>query len=70
VTRYDLAFMLISARRTDGGKRMLGALGVPDPARGFLFDLDGVLTQTAKQRAAAWKLMFDESGCAELRGRS
>jgi beta-phosphoglucomutase-like phosphatase (HAD superfamily) len=35
-------------------------LGVPDPARGFLFDLDGVLTQTAKQHAAAWKLMFDE----------
>ncbi|MBV9139978.1 MAG: beta-phosphoglucomutase family hydrolase [Pseudonocardiales bacterium] len=39
---------------------MFGALGVPDPARGFLFDLDGVLTQTAKQHAAAWKLMFDE----------
>jgi beta-phosphoglucomutase family hydrolase len=39
---------------------MFGALGVPDPTRGFLFDLDGVLTQTAKQHAAAWKLMFDE----------
>ncbi|MDQ4102365.1 MAG: beta-phosphoglucomutase family hydrolase [Actinomycetota bacterium] len=39
---------------------MFGTLGVPDPARGFLFDLDGVLTQTAKQHAAAWKLMFDE----------
>ncbi|HVQ97634.1 MAG TPA: beta-phosphoglucomutase family hydrolase [Mycobacterium sp.] len=39
---------------------MFGALGVPDPIRGFLFDLDGVLTQTAKQHAAAWKLMFDE----------
>ena len=25
-----------------------------------LFDLDGVLTQTAKVHAAAWKLMFDE----------
>jgi beta-phosphoglucomutase family hydrolase len=35
-------------------------LGVPDPARGLLFDLDGVLTQTAKQHAAAWKTMFDE----------
>jgi hypothetical protein len=39
--------MLISTRRTDGGKRMFGALGVPDPARGFLFDLDGVLTRLA-----------------------
>ncbi len=38
----------------------IGALGVPDTARAFLFDLDGVLTQTAKQHAAAWKLMFDD----------
>ncbi|MGH3934752.1 MAG: beta-phosphoglucomutase family hydrolase [Pseudonocardiaceae bacterium] len=38
----------------------IGPLGVPDTARGFLFDLDGVLTQTAKQHAAAWKLMFDD----------
>ena len=29
---------------TDGDKRMFGALGVPDPARGFLFYLDGALT--------------------------
>jgi len=49
--------MVTWANPTDGGKHMLG---VPDPARGFLFDLDGVLTQTAKQHAAAWKLMFDE----------
>ncbi|MBA2309269.1 MAG: beta-phosphoglucomutase family hydrolase [Pseudonocardiales bacterium] len=39
---------------------MSSALGVPDSTRGLLFDLDGVLTQTAKQHAAAWKLMFDE----------
>jgi beta-phosphoglucomutase family hydrolase len=39
---------------------MFDVLGVPDPARGLLFDLDGVLTQTAKQHAAAWKMMFDE----------
>jgi beta-phosphoglucomutase family hydrolase len=38
---------------------MLGALGLPDLTRGLLFDLDGVLTQTATQHAAAWKLMFD-----------
>jgi beta-phosphoglucomutase family hydrolase len=35
-------------------------LGVPDTIRGLLFDLDGVLTQTARQHAAAWKQMFDE----------
>jgi beta-phosphoglucomutase-like phosphatase (HAD superfamily) len=34
-------------------------LGHPDPARVCLFDLDGVLTQTAKVHAAAWKEMFD-----------
>ena len=28
--------------------------------RGCLFDLDGVLTQTAKVHAAAWKQMFDD----------
>ena len=28
--------------------------------RGCLFDLDGVLTQTAKVHAAAWKEMFDD----------
>ena len=27
--------------------------------RGCLFDLDGVLTQTARVHAAAWKEMFD-----------
>ncbi|MCG5433814.1 beta-phosphoglucomutase family hydrolase [Mycobacterium sp. MYCO198283] len=36
------------------------ALGLPDPIRACLFDLDGVLTQTAKVHAAAWKQMFDE----------
>ncbi|MFD8596822.1 HAD family hydrolase [Kitasatospora sp. NPDC059646] len=34
-------------------------LGVPDRIKAFLFDLDGVLTQTAKVHAAAWKDMFD-----------
>ncbi|MFG2819348.1 HAD family hydrolase [Kitasatospora sp. NPDC048365] len=34
-------------------------LGLPDHIRAFLFDLDGVLTQTAKVHAAAWKDMFD-----------
>jgi beta-phosphoglucomutase family hydrolase len=34
--------------------------GLPDSVRGCLFDLDGVLTQTAKVHAAAWKEMFDD----------
>ena len=34
-------------------------LGLPDSVAGCLFDLDGVLTQTAKIHAAAWKAMFD-----------
>jgi beta-phosphoglucomutase family hydrolase len=41
-------------------------LGLPDGIRGCLFDLDGVLTQTAKVHDAAWKQMFD----VFLRGRS
>ena len=35
-------------------------LGLPDGIQACLFDLDGVLTQTAKVHAAAWKQMFDE----------
>jgi beta-phosphoglucomutase family hydrolase len=34
-------------------------LGVPEHSRACLFDLDGVLTQTAVVHAAAWKEMFD-----------
>ncbi len=34
-------------------------LGLPDSIRACLFDLDGVLTQTATVHAAAWKEMFD-----------
>ncbi len=34
-------------------------LGLPDGVRGCLFDLDGVLTQTAKVHGTAWKEMFD-----------
>jgi beta-phosphoglucomutase family hydrolase len=35
-------------------------LGLPETVTACLFDLDGVLTQTAKIHAAAWKQMFDE----------
>src|SRR5215207_5549257 len=34
-------------------------LGLPDGVNTCLFDLDGVLTKTAKVHAAAWKEMFD-----------
>ncbi|WP_354641757.1 HAD family hydrolase [Kitasatospora camelliae] len=34
-------------------------LGLPDHIHAFLFDLDGVLTQTAEVHAAAWKRTFD-----------
>ncbi|MDQ6944856.1 MAG: beta-phosphoglucomutase family hydrolase [Actinomycetota bacterium] len=34
-------------------------MGLPAHVAACLFDLDGVLTQTAKLHAAAWKTMFD-----------
>ena len=36
------------------------ALGLPQQITACLFDLDGVLTQTAKVHDAAWKQTFDE----------
>jgi beta-phosphoglucomutase family hydrolase len=41
-------------------------LGLPDSVRACLFDLDGVLTDTASVHRKAWKAMFD----AYLRGRA
>jgi beta-phosphoglucomutase family hydrolase len=41
-------------------------LGLPDSITACLFDLDGVLTQTAKIHAEAWKQTFDQY----LRSRS
>ncbi len=37
----------------------VGSVGLPAATRACLFDLDGVLTDTAKLHAAAWKEMFD-----------
>src|SRR6476646_12284709 len=34
-------------------------LGLPGQIRACLFDLDGVLTETARLHASAWKEMFD-----------
>jgi beta-phosphoglucomutase family hydrolase len=45
---------------------MSRTLGLPTAIRACVFDLDGVLTQTAGLHAAAWKEMFD----AFLRSRS
>ena len=42
-------------------------LGLPDGTRACLFDLDGVLTDTASVHAAAWKRMFDEFLAAHAR---
>ena len=35
-------------------------MGLPDTIRACLFDLDGVLTDTASVHKSAWKSMFDE----------
>jgi beta-phosphoglucomutase family hydrolase len=41
--------------------------GLPDTITACLFDLDGVLTQTATVHAAAWKQMFDEFLAAQAK---
>ena len=43
----------------DGGSGAAAGLGLDPGVRACLFDLDGVLTQTAKVHAAAWKQTFD-----------
>lgn len=45
--------------RADARRIVPSMLGLPDGVTACLFDLDGVLTQTAKVHAAAWKQMFD-----------
>ncbi len=44
-----------------------GSVGLPAATRACLFDLDGVLTDTAKVHAAAWQQMFD--GYLQARAR-
>ena len=43
-------------------------LGLPDAVSACLFDLDGVLTQTARVHDAAWTAMFDDFLRARARG--
>jgi beta-phosphoglucomutase family hydrolase len=38
---------------------LTSALGLPEKVRACLFDLDGVLTDTASVHTTAWKTMFD-----------
>jgi beta-phosphoglucomutase family hydrolase len=47
-----------SAIRVQG--TVCAVLGLPTTVNACLFDLDGVLTQTQKVHAAAWKQMFDQ----------
>jgi beta-phosphoglucomutase family hydrolase len=47
----------MSKMSSPSGRRQ--SLGLPDGIRACLFDLDGVLTQTATVHAEAWKTMFD-----------
>jgi beta-phosphoglucomutase family hydrolase len=52
----------VNAASTDHDLRFSGApesLGLPAGIRACLFDLDGVLTQTAQLHAEAWKETFD-----------
>jgi beta-phosphoglucomutase family hydrolase len=51
VSRYDTSELM---RSIDPGR-----LGLPRTIRACLFDLDGVLTRTARVHATAWKEMFD-----------
>ena len=52
---------MLYKRREDGSlsPRLHSVLGLPEGVAACLFDLDGVLTDTAKVHAAAWKEMFD-----------
>jgi beta-phosphoglucomutase family hydrolase len=42
------------------GFPIMTRLGLPESIRACLFDMDGVLTETATLHAKAWKQMFDE----------
>jgi beta-phosphoglucomutase family hydrolase len=48
--------------------RAVSGPSLPEGIRAYLFDLDGVLTQTAAIHAAAWKQMFDNYLSDRARG--
>jgi beta-phosphoglucomutase family hydrolase len=47
------------AKQRQGAVSKRGRLGLPGTVTACLFDLDGVLTQTARVHAEAWKATFD-----------
>lgn len=49
----------VMAKQRKGPFWERGRLGLPVTVTACLFDLDGVLTQTARVHAEAWKAMFD-----------
>jgi beta-phosphoglucomutase family hydrolase len=49
----------MGSRTTVASASVASGLGLPDFVRAALFDLDGVLTDTASVHAAAWKEVFD-----------
>src|ERR1700722_6140509 len=51
--------MTAAPDHTSGQSSGLSALGLPPEIQACLFDLDGVLTQTSKVHAEAWKKAFD-----------
>ena len=51
--------MVSSGAKTDTGQAPEGALGLPEQVTTGLFDLDGVLTNTAAVHDKAWTEMFD-----------
>ena len=55
----DLTRLDLSSRPRSRPRRAAPVPALPDSISACLFDLDGVLTQTAKVHAAAWKQMFD-----------
>ena len=55
-----------AARTCNGRSGVETMLGLPDDVHACLFDLDGVLTDTASVHRKAWKAMFDDF----LRGRA
>ena len=50
----------VSPGRPAAASRGGPVLGLPDAITACLFDMDGVITQTASVHDAAWKEMFDE----------
>ena len=60
--RLDICDAVVTSQGRHGLSAIssgLGVLGLPRQISACLFDLDGVLTDTARVHAAAWKEMFD-----------